>query len=337
MCAAQWLGAVVVPLYQDATADEIGVLDPERESHPRLCREPGAGRQAARDPAALPVGPMHRLRQGPRHAPLQAAASLSATTRCCKQGRELVAAEARLRARPRWRAASGEDTAFLFFTSGTTGPAKGVVLTHAALIDRARLAAAIGELERHRRGDGLSAAGMDRPEPVRLCPADGRRLLRLLSRILRHHAVRYARDGSDLFPRPRRACWRRCSRRCRCAWRRPAASSSVSTATAWRSRSASNAQRLAGKTVSMSDRLKSFASDISDLRSAARRARDEQGARGLHRRRCDRSRTPDVLPRARHQPEAALRLDRDRLLRRHAARRRQSSRTRSARRSKASN
>ena len=34
------------------------------------------------------------------------------------------------------------DTAFLFFTSGTTGPAKGAVFTHAALIDRARVAAA---------------------------------------------------------------------------------------------------------------------------------------------------------------------------------------------------
>ena len=38
---------------------------------------------------------------------------------------------------------SGDDAAFLFFTSGTTGPAKGVVLTHKSLIDRARVAAAM--------------------------------------------------------------------------------------------------------------------------------------------------------------------------------------------------
>ena len=36
------------------------------------------------------------------------------------------------------RAAAARTPSFLFFTSGTTGPAKGVVLTHAALIDRAR-------------------------------------------------------------------------------------------------------------------------------------------------------------------------------------------------------
>ena len=64
MCAAHWLGAIAVPLYQDAAADEIASPIAERESHPRRCREPGAGRQAARDPAALPDGSLHRLRQG---------------------------------------------------------------------------------------------------------------------------------------------------------------------------------------------------------------------------------------------------------------------------------
>src|SRR5204863_8318198 len=36
---------------------------------------------------------------------------------------------------------SGSDTAAMFFTSGTTGAAKGVVLTHHSLIDRAQAAA----------------------------------------------------------------------------------------------------------------------------------------------------------------------------------------------------
>ena len=48
--------------------------------------------------------------------------------------------------RPSPRAAAGQDAAFLFFTSGTTGPAKGVVLTHGSLIDRARVAAAAENL-----------------------------------------------------------------------------------------------------------------------------------------------------------------------------------------------
>src|SRR5262249_21096426 len=41
---------------------------------------------------------------------------------------------------------ASQDAAFLFFTSGTTGPAKGVVLTHQSLIDRARVAAATENL-----------------------------------------------------------------------------------------------------------------------------------------------------------------------------------------------
>ena len=176
------------------------VVDRERERHPRLRREPGAGRQAARDIAALSDGALHRLRQGPRHAPLQAAASSSATTPCCSRAansppnkRDFLQAEV--------ARGSGEDSAFLFFTSGTTGPAKGVVLTHASLIDRARVAASMGELKDTDVAMAYLPPGWIGQNLVRLRPADGRRLLHLLPRILRHHACRYARDGSDLFPR----------------------------------------------------------------------------------------------------------------------------------------
>src|SRR3546814_16728702 len=53
---------------------------------------------------------------------------------------------------------SGDDVAFLIFTSGTTGPAKGVVFTTAALIDRAGVFSA---LEGMRDSEIGSAAGRD--------------------------------------------------------------------------------------------------------------------------------------------------------------------------------
>ena len=92
----------------------------------------------------MPDGSLHRLRQGPRHAALQPARALSYDA-LLQQGRDLVAA--RGGASPTEAAGgSREDAAFLFFTSGTTGPAKGVVLSHGALIDRARVAAATESL-----------------------------------------------------------------------------------------------------------------------------------------------------------------------------------------------
>ena len=62
-----------------------------------------------------------------------------------QQGRELAAANGGASQAEPARVAS-QDAAFLFFTSGTTGPAKGVVLTHQSLIDRGRVAAAAGNL-----------------------------------------------------------------------------------------------------------------------------------------------------------------------------------------------
>ena len=124
--------------------------------------------------------------------------SLSATPRCCSRAGNSSPKADFLQAEV--ARGNGQDTAFLLFTSGTTGPAKGVVLTHASLIDRARIAAAMGELKITDVAMAYLAARMDRPEPVRLRPADGRRLLRLLSKILRHHAGRYARDGPDISP-----------------------------------------------------------------------------------------------------------------------------------------
>ncbi len=70
MAAAQSLGGVPVPLYQDAVANEMVYVFEDAAGAIRHRRRPGAGRQAAGNPAALPAAEAHRLRRPARHAPL---------------------------------------------------------------------------------------------------------------------------------------------------------------------------------------------------------------------------------------------------------------------------
>jgi long-chain acyl-CoA synthetase len=143
MAAGQCLGAIPVPLYQDAVAAEMAfpiqnagiaiafVEDQEQvdkllEIAPQC---PSLARIIYDDP------------RGMRH---YAKDKLVAYDDLLARGRE------RLKADPSFvdreiANGSGADTAAMFFTSGTTGVAKGVVHTHASLIEPSRTAA---ELER---------------------------------------------------------------------------------------------------------------------------------------------------------------------------------------------
>ncbi|RXN86861.1 long-chain fatty acid--CoA ligase [Achromobacter aloeverae] len=136
MMAAQALGAIPVPMYQDAVAQEmayvlqdaaIGVVIAEnqeqvdkmlelRESCPDLrcvVYDDPRGLRHYSDPMLMSFDEL--LAAGDEHAARD-------------DGFFDRAAQA---VRP-------QDTAAMFYTSGTTGKPKGVVLTHAALIDRAR-------------------------------------------------------------------------------------------------------------------------------------------------------------------------------------------------------
>jgi long-chain acyl-CoA synthetase len=144
MLAAQSLGAIPVPLYQDAVATEFvfpivnaGVafavvedqeqVDKLLEIRPRC---PALARIWFDDPRGL------------RHCDEPGVASLDALVTA---GRMFNAAhpahvdDELQRNRP-------EDVAAMFFTSGTTGHPKGVVHTHASLIDRARAGARFDRL-----------------------------------------------------------------------------------------------------------------------------------------------------------------------------------------------
>ena len=143
MCAAQWLGAVAVPLYQDAAASEM--------LHP--IQSAGVTHVFAEDQEQvdkileiLPQCPsittiVYDEDRGMRHYKQPQLVSFAALR---DKGLDLLAARQAM-LQDELAKGSGSDPAAMFFTSGTTGQAKGVVLTHAALIDRASVAA---EMER---------------------------------------------------------------------------------------------------------------------------------------------------------------------------------------------
>ena len=259
MCAAQLLGAVVVPLYQDATADEIE-SSIQRANVTHVFAE--NQEQVDKLLAILPRCPsvkciVYDKDRGMRHYKQPELVSYDALL---KQGREL-AAQKRDFVQGEVARGKGEDTAFLFFTSGTTGPAKGVVLTYAALIDRARLAATMGELNDTDVAMaylppgwiGQNLFGYVQPMVVGYCvccPESSDTMLsdmremgptyllttpRVLEALLKQVSLRMEETGGVK---------QRLYRNCMAVAQRV------------------NEQRLAGKTVSMTDRLKSFASDI---------------------------------------------------------------------------
>ncbi|HYI30310.1 MAG TPA: AMP-binding protein, partial [Bradyrhizobium sp.] len=144
MCAAHWLGAVAVPLYQDATAEEMAVPVQNAEITHIFAENQ---EQVDKLLEILPRCPTVRCivydkDRGMRHYDRPQLVSYDALL---QQGRELVAAKGGT-AQAEAARGTGQDAAFLFFTSGTTGPAKGVVLTHGALIGRAQVAAATENL-----------------------------------------------------------------------------------------------------------------------------------------------------------------------------------------------
>ena len=91
-------------------------------------------------------------------------------------GRDAATARTRASSTPRSPRAAADDVAVMFYTSGTTGKPKGVCHTHAALIDRAPRRRRVRQADRRRRGAGLPADGVGRPEHLLLRAGAGRRL-----------------------------------------------------------------------------------------------------------------------------------------------------------------
>jgi long-chain acyl-CoA synthetase len=139
MCAAQCLGSIPVPLYQDAVAAEMAfpirnalishAVVEDQEQVDKLLEIlpqcPTLTRIVFDDPRGL----RHYAQEG-----------LASYDSLLAAGRESFRRDSAF-LKAEIAEGRGDDTAAMFFTSGTTGVAKGVVLTHVALIDRARVAA----------------------------------------------------------------------------------------------------------------------------------------------------------------------------------------------------
>lgn len=135
MMAAQMLGAVPVPLYQDAVAQEM--LHVLRDAGIRVA----VVEDQEQVDKLLEVWDQcpdlsHVIYDDPRGLRNYRQPQLQDIERVMELGRTRLADEPDS-VRRIWLALSPDQTAAMFYTSGTTGKPKGVVLTHAALIDRA--------------------------------------------------------------------------------------------------------------------------------------------------------------------------------------------------------
>ena len=139
MCAAQCLGGIPVPMYQDAVAAEMAYPIQNAAITHAVAEDQ---EQVDKLFEILPQCPSlaHIYFDEPRGLRHYTQPQLMSCDKLLELGAEahkrdpgfLDAAIAK---------GAGSDTAAMFFTSGTTGAAKGVVLTHASLIDRAKAAA----------------------------------------------------------------------------------------------------------------------------------------------------------------------------------------------------
>jgi len=139
MCATQCLGGIPVPLYQDAVAAEMAFPIQNAEIAFAVAEDQ---EQVDKLLEILPQCPSlkhicYDEARGMRH---YAQPQLESYDSLLEAGRASLARDPAF-LESEIAKGRGSDTAAMFFTSGTTGQAKGVVLTHIAMIDRALAAA----------------------------------------------------------------------------------------------------------------------------------------------------------------------------------------------------
>jgi long-chain acyl-CoA synthetase len=144
VAAAQCLGAIPVPLYQDAVAAEMAFPIQNAEIAHALVEDQ---EQVDKLLEILPQCPTLRriYYDDPRGMRHYGQPQLVSYDKLIELGRAALARDPAF-IQTEIEKGRGSDTAAMFFTSGTTGVPKGVVLAHHALIDRSRVVAEMEHL-----------------------------------------------------------------------------------------------------------------------------------------------------------------------------------------------
>ncbi|MBP6018534.1 MAG: AMP-binding protein [Burkholderiaceae bacterium] len=143
MMAAQAIGAIPVPLYQDAVAQEMLFVLQDADIHLAVVENQEQVDKMLEIRDSCP-GLKYIAYDDPRGLRNYNEDGLLSFDALLEMGAQHKAANPSY-VDDKTAALTPEDTAAMFYTSGTTGKPKGVVLSHHALIDRARV---IQELER---------------------------------------------------------------------------------------------------------------------------------------------------------------------------------------------